>query len=103
MFKALLFWQKNQAIPQAQHSKRRTGAQPKILTKLLRDRELSLFSNLRGGQIFESCLSARHKSLLVGISYRDNLDCSNTQTLGAKRSFQATTSQSCITTPRRDK
>src|SRR5215471_7104799 len=54
MFKALLLRQKNQAVAQTQDGEGRTRAQPEVLAKLLRDCELSLLTDLRRGQIFES-------------------------------------------------
>src|SRR5713226_5484702 len=44
-------------------------SQPKVLAELLWDGELTLLTDLRSCQIFESCLSVRHQSLQVGISY----------------------------------
>src|SRR5262245_9686157 len=79
MFKALLLRQKNQAVAQTQDGEGRTRAQPKVLAKLLGDCELSLLSDLRRGQIFESCQTARHKPTLVGISYQHRRAGSNTQ------------------------
>src|SRR5438477_11133126 len=71
MLKSLLFRQKDKAVSQAQYGKGGTRSQPKVLTELLWDGELTLLTDLRSCQIFESCLSARHQSLLVGISYHD--------------------------------
>ena len=52
MLKALLLWQKNEAIPQAQYGKRRTGPQTKVLAELLWDGKLSLLTDLGRRQIF---------------------------------------------------
>jgi len=69
MLKSLLFRQEDKAVSQTQYGKGRTRSQPKVLAELLWDGELSLLTDLRCCQIFESCLSARHESLRVGISY----------------------------------
>ncbi len=69
MLKPLLLWQKNEAISQTQYGKGCTRSQPQVLAELLWHGELSFFTYLRSCQIFESCLSARHELLLVGISY----------------------------------
>jgi len=69
MLKSLLFWQKDKAVSQTQYGKRCTRCQPKIPAELLWDGELTLLTDLRSCQVFESCLSARHEWLLVGISY----------------------------------
>ncbi len=64
-----LLWKKNEAVSQTQYGKWRTRSQPKVLAELLWDGELSLLADLGSCQVFESCLSARHESLLVGMSY----------------------------------
>ncbi len=69
MFKPLLLWQKNEAVPQTQHGKGRTRSQAKVLAKVLWDGKLPLLTDLRSSQIFERRLSACHESPLVGISY----------------------------------
>jgi len=71
MLKSVLLRQKNKAVSQTQYGKGRTRSQPKVLAELLWDGELTLLTDLRSCQIFESCLSVRHQSLLVGISYHD--------------------------------
>jgi len=77
MLKALLFWQKNEAIPQTQYGEGRTRSQTKVLAELLRDGELSLLTDLGSCQIFKRCLSRRHELLLVGISYHDHRGSGN--------------------------
>jgi hypothetical protein len=71
MLKSLLFRQKDKAVSQTQHGKGRTRSQPKVLAELLWDGELSLLTDPRSCQVFKSCVSARHESLLVGISYQN--------------------------------
>jgi hypothetical protein len=60
--KALLLWQKNQAVSQTQDSKGRTRTQAKVSTELFWDSELSLLTDLRCGQVFKGRLSARYNS-----------------------------------------
>jgi hypothetical protein len=49
----LLLRQENETVPQPQHSEGRARSKTRFLTELLGNGELSLFSDLRGCQIFE--------------------------------------------------
>jgi hypothetical protein len=62
MLKTLLLWQKDETVSQTQNGKGRACTQAKIFAKLLWNSELPFLADLGSGQIFESCLSACHKS-----------------------------------------
>ncbi len=55
MLKAMLLWQQEKAVAQTKDRERRAGSETKILAKLLGDRQLPFFANLRRRQIFENC------------------------------------------------
>jgi len=50
LFRALLFRQKDETIPQAQDRKGRTISQPKILAELLGNSKLAFFADLGRSQ-----------------------------------------------------
>lgn len=71
-FKAVLLWQKNESLPQSQHGKGSTSAETKILTELLGNGDLSLFTDPGGRQIFEHYMFSCHtQEIPVGISYQN--------------------------------
>ena len=59
--KAFLLWQKDEAIPQTQNSKRRAISQPKILAELFGNGKLSFLTDLGSRQIFESGIVGSHR------------------------------------------
>ena len=60
-FKALLFRQKDETIPQAQDRKGRTISQPKILAELLGNSKLALLADLGRSQVFECGILSWHR------------------------------------------
>jgi hypothetical protein len=54
MLEATLFWQKDQSIPQAQYGEWSARRQAEVLAKLFWDGQLTLFTYIGCGQVFES-------------------------------------------------